>query len=96
MNVKPLSDKVLVQAIETGKISPGGIHIPPAAEGKPQRAIVIAVGPGRIDNNGKRIPMEVEPGDEVAYGKYTGVEVQVNDEHYIIMPESDILAVVNE
>jgi chaperonin GroES len=94
MKFKPLNDRVLVKTIEGPKESPGGIIIPPSAEGKPQKAEVIAVGPGKADENGKRIAMQVEAGDQIAFGKYSGVEVEINNEKLIVMPESDILGVV--
>lgn len=93
MRVVPLSNRVIVTPVKAEEVSPGGIIIPPAAEGKPQRAVVIAVGEGKIEN-GKLIPMSVDKGDHVVYGKYTGVEVKVDNEDFIIMPESDILGFI--
>jgi len=92
MRVVPLSNRVIVKPVKAEEVSPGGIIISTLKD-KPQRAVVIAVGEGKLED-GKLIPMSVEKGDHVVYGKYTGVEVSVDNEDFIIMPESDILGFI--
>jgi len=92
--VAPLSDRVVVKAIEETEQMRGGLYIPDTAKEKPQQGEVIAVGPGRTED-GKRVPMEVKAGDKVLYGKYSGTEVTIEGEQLLILRESDILAVVN-
>lgn len=94
MNIKPLADRVVVKPIEEEEKKQGGIIIPDTAKEKPQKGEIVAVGPGKIDENGKRIPMEVKVGDKVLFGKYAGTEVEIDGEQYLIMRESDILAVI--
>jgi chaperonin GroES len=94
MNVKPLADRVIVKALEPEEKTAGGIIIPDNAKEKPQKGEVIAVGPGKIADSGQKMPMEVKKGDKVLYGKYSGTEVTVDAEEYLIMRESDILAVI--
>ena len=96
MKIKPLADRVLVKRIEEEEVKKGGIIIPDTAKEKPQKGEVLAVGPGRIDENGKRIPMEVKVGDKILFSKYAGSEVKVGDEEYLIMREDDILAIIEE
>jgi chaperonin GroES len=92
MNVKPLSDRVVVKALEADTKTAGGIIIPDNAKEKPQKGKVIAVGPGKISDEGKVIAMEVKKGDTILYGKYSGTEITVDGEEYLILRESDILA----
>jgi chaperonin GroES len=94
-NVRPLSDRVVVQALEESEQSRGGLYIPDTAKEKPQQGKVIAVGPGKLSEQGERLSPDVKDGDTVLYGKYTGTEVTVEGEEYLILRESDILAVVN-
>lgn len=94
MNVKPLSDRVIVKPLEAEQKTAGGIIIPDNAKEKPQKGEVVAVGPGKISDNGQKIAMEVKKGDKVLYGKYSGSEVTVDGIEYMIMRESDILAVI--
>ena len=94
MTVKPLADRVLVRPLEAEEKKKGGIIIPDTAKEKPQQGEVVAVGPGRLDDAGKRVAMEVKKGDKVLFGKYSGTEVTVDDDDYLIMRESDILAVI--
>jgi chaperonin GroES len=94
MNVKPLADRVIVKALEAEEKTAGGIIIPDNAKEKPQKGEVIAVGPGKISDSGQKIAMEVKKGDKVLYGKYSGTEVTVDSKEYLIMRESDILAVI--
>jgi len=82
----------VVQPSEEEEVTKGGIILPDTAKEKPQRGVVIAVGPGRLDEEGKRIPMEVKKGDKVIYSKYAGSEIKQNDEEVLILRESDILA----
>ncbi len=92
--VAPLSDRVVVKAMEETEQMRGGLYIPDTAKEKPQQGEVIAVGPGRTED-GKRVPMEVKAGDKVLYGKYSGTEVTIDNEQLLILRESDILAIVN-
>jgi chaperonin GroES len=94
MNVKPLADRVVVKPLEAEQKTAGGIIIPDNAKEKPQKGEVVAVGPGKISDNGQKISMEVKKGDKVLYGKYSGTEVTVDGVEYMIMRESDILAVI--
>lgn len=94
MTVRPLADRVLVKPMEAQETKKGGIIIPDTAKEKPQEGEIIAVGPGRITDDGKKINLEVKVGDKILYGKYSGTEVNINDIEYLIMRESDILAVV--
>ena len=94
MKVKPLADRVLVEALEAAEKTAGGIYIPDNAKEKPQKGKVIAAGPGKASDAGALIKMEVKVGDIILYGKYSGTEVTVNDKEYLIMRESDILAVI--
>ncbi len=94
LKVKPLADRVVVKALEEAEQMRGGLYIPDTAKEKPQQGEVIAVGPGKMTEDGKRIEMELKAGDKVLYGKYSGTEVTVSDEQYLILRESDVLAVV--
>lgn len=97
MPITPLADRVIIQRFEEEEEkSKGGIIIPDTAKEKPQRGKVIAVGPGRVTDDGKRVPMEVKKGDEVLFGKYSGTEVKIDGVEYLIMHESDILAIVKK
>jgi chaperonin GroES len=92
--IRPLADRVVVKALEEAEQMRGGLYIPDTAKEKPQQGEVVAVGPGRITDDGKRVEMEVKPGDKVLYGKYSGTEVTVGEEQYLILRESDVLAIV--
>ena len=92
--IKPLSDRVLVKAIEKENEKRGGIIIPDTAKEKPQEGEVIAAGPGKRDENGKLIPMDVKAGDKILYGKYSGTEIKLDDEEYLIMHQDDILGIL--
>jgi chaperonin GroES len=95
MNLKPLGDRVIVQAIEEEETTASGIVLPDTAKEKPQRGKVLAVGDGKWDEDGeKRIPLDVAAGDEVLYSKYGGTEVQVEGEDLLVLRESDVLAKV--
>lgn len=93
---KPLNDHVLVKRLEQESVSKGGIIIPDTAKEKPAKGRVIAVGSGKLDKSGKRMPIEVKADEIVLFGKYSGSEVKLNNEDYIILREDDILAVVSE
>jgi len=94
MKVTPLSDRVLVKRLEASEDKRGGIIIPDTAKEKPQQGEVIAVGPGRISDEGKRVSPEVKKGQRVLIGKYSGTEVKIEGEEYIILREDDILGIV--
>jgi chaperonin GroES len=94
MNIRPLADRVVVKPMDPEKKREGGIIIPDTAKEKPMQGKVVAVGPGKISDNGEKIPMEVKVGDVVLYGKYSGTEVTIDDEEYLIMRESDIFAIM--
>lgn len=96
MQLKPLSDRVVVQILEQEEKTASGIYLPDTAKEKPQQGKVVAVGPGKVAQNGERIPMSVKAGDKVLFAKYAGTEVKLGAEEYLIMNESDILAVVEE
>ena len=95
MNVRPLHDRVLVKRIETEEQMRGGIIIPDTAKEKPQEAEVVAIGPGKVNDDGSRAPMDVAAGDRILIGKYSGSEIKIDDEDYVILREDEILAVVN-
>ncbi|UCF18723.1 MAG: co-chaperone GroES [Gemmatimonadota bacterium] len=94
MQLKPLADRVVVRPLEETEQMKGGLYIPDTAKEKPQQGEVVAVGPGRMSDDGKRIEVELKVGDRVIYGKYSGTEVTVEDEDYLILRESDVLAVL--
>lgn len=96
MNLKPLADRVVVKALEEEDKTPGGIILPETAKEKPQRGEVVAVGPGKLDEKGERMNMEVKKGNVVLYGKYAGTEIKVDGQEYLILRESDILAIVEK
>ncbi len=91
--VAPLSDRVVVKSLEETEQMRGGLYIPDTAKEKPQQGEIIAVGPGRFERD-KRVPMEIKVGDKVLYGKYSGSEVTIDNEQYLILRESDVLAVI--
>jgi chaperonin GroES len=94
MKIAPLADRVVVKALEDSETMRGGLYIPDTAKEKPQQGEIMAAGPGRYED-GKRIPLDVKVGDKVLYGKYSGTEVSVDNEQYLILRESDVLAVIN-
>lgn len=94
MKVKPLHDRILVKRLEEKEIKKGGIIIPDTAKEKPQEGEVIAVGPGKVGDDGKRQPMDVKVGDKILFGKYSGSEVKLDDEEFLIMREEDVLCVL--
>ena len=94
LKVAPLADRVVVKATEESEQMRGGLYIPDTAKEKPQQGEILAVGPGRFEKD-KRVPMELKVGDKVLYGKYSGTEVTLDAEQYLILRESDVLAVIN-
>jgi chaperonin GroES len=94
--IKPLEDRILVQANEAETTTASGIVIPDTAKEKPQEGTVLAVGPGRVDEKGKRIPVDVKVGDTVIYSKYGGTEVKYSGEEYLILSARDVLAVLDK
>ena len=94
MSIKPLDDRVLVKQSDAEEKTAGGIVLPDSAKEKPQRGKIIATGPGKMLDSGKRAPMSVKKGDEVFYGKYAGSEVEIDKETFVILRESEILAIV--
>jgi chaperonin GroES len=94
MNLKPLADRLVVEPLEQEEATSGGILLPETAKEKPQQGKVLAAGPGRTDDEGKRIVMDVKVGDKVLYAKYSGTEVKIDGKKLLILKESDILAIV--
>ena len=94
VKVAPLADRVVIKALEETESMRGGLYIPDTAKEKPQQGEIVAVGPGRFDE-GKRVPMDVKVGDKVLYRKYSGTEVTLDGDQYLILRESDVLAVIN-
>jgi chaperonin GroES len=95
VNIKPLEDKIVVQASEAETTTASGIVIPDTAKEKPQEGKVLAVGPGRVDDKGNRSPVDVAVGDVVIFSKYGGTEIKYNGEDYLVLSSRDVLAVVN-
>ena len=94
MKVRPLHDRILVKRLEEKEIKKGGIIIPDSAKEKPQEGEVIAVGPGKVGDDGKRQPMDVKAGDKILFGKYSGSEVKIDDKELLIMREEDVLCIL--
>ena len=94
MKIRPLHDRVLVERLEEKEVKKGGIIIPDTAKEKPQEAKVIAVGDGKVTDEGKKIPLDVKAGDKILFGKYSGSEVKIDDKEYLIMREEDVLAIL--
>ena len=96
MKLKPLGDKLVVKAAPNEEKTKGGLVLPDTVKEKPVEGEVVAVGPGRVNDNGERQPMEVKPGDRVIYSKYSGTEVKLEDETFLVIAERDVLAVVEK
>jgi len=96
VSIKPLEDRIVVQAVEAEQTTASGLVIPDTAKEKPQEGEVLAVGPGRIDDNGNRVPMDVAVGNRVIYSKYGGTEIKYAGEDYLILSARDVLAVVGD
>ena len=95
-NIRPLGDRVLIRPIQWEETTKSGIVLPDTAREKPQKGEVIAVGPGRFDEDGDRIPMDVKQGDRVLFAKYAGTELKIDEDEFLILSEKDILAIVSE
>ncbi|MCL2541669.1 MAG: co-chaperone GroES [Nocardioidaceae bacterium] len=95
INIKPLEDRIVIKQVEAEQTTASGLVIPDTAKEKPQEGEVLAVGPGRVDDNGNRVPLEVAVGDKVIYSKYGGTEVKYAGEDYLILSARDILAVIS-
>ena len=94
MKIRPLHDRLLVERLEEKEVKKGGIIIPDTAKEKPQEGKVIAVGNGKVTDEGKKIPLDVKAGDKILFGKYSGSEVKIDDKDYLIMREDDVLAIL--
>jgi len=96
MKVKPLQDRILVKRLEEEEKTKGGIIIPDAAKEKPQEGIVIAVGDGKVLENGKKAPLSVKAGDKILFGKYSGTEIKIDGEEHLIMREDDVFGILED
>ena len=96
MNVRPLHDRIIVQRLEEGEQKIGGIIIPDSAKEKPQQGKVIAAGNGKTKDDGQRLPLDVKAGDTILFGKYSGQEIKLDGEEYLIMREDEVLAVIDD
>jgi chaperonin GroES len=94
MKIRPLHDRILVKRVEEQEVKKGSIIIPDTAKEKPQEGKVIAVGTGKVGEDGKKIPLDVKAGDRILFGKYSGSEVKVEDEEYLILKEEDVLGII--
>ena len=94
MKIRPLHDRIIVKRMEEQEVKKGGIIIPDSAKEKPLEGKVIAVGNGKVADDGKKIPLDVKAGDKILFGKYSGSEVKVEDEEYLILREEDVLAII--
>jgi chaperonin GroES len=95
MNIRPLNDRILVKRVEEVQKTAGGIIIPDTAKEKPQEGKVVSVGPGKMDDHGNRIALEVKEGDRILFSKYAGTEIKIDGEEHIFMREDDILGILN-
>jgi chaperonin GroES len=95
-NIRPLGDRVVVKAVDREEQTKSGIYLPDTAKEKPQEAIVVAVGPGKLQDNGTRVPIDLNEGDKILFSKYSGTEIKQGTEEYLILRESDILAVITD
>jgi chaperonin GroES len=96
MNIRPLNNRVLIKRIEELSRTPGGLFLPDTAKEKPIEGEVLAVGEGRVDDNGKLVPMTVKVGDRIVFSKYSGTEIKLEGEEYLLMREDDILGIVEK
>ena len=95
MKIRPMHDRILVERLEEKEVKKGGIIIPDTAKEKPQEGKVIAVGNGKVTDDGKKLPLDVKAGDTILFGKYSGSEVKIDDKEYLILKEEDVLAVLD-
>ena len=96
MKIRPLGDRVVVQAVERGDQTKSGIYLPDTVQEKPQEAIVMAVGPGKLLESGTRVPIDLKEGDKILFSKYSGTEIKQDDQEYLILRDTDVLAVIVE
>ena len=96
MNIRPLGERIVLKVLESEEKTKSGIVLPDTAKEKPQMGEVLAVGNGRILDNGQKVALEVKPGDKVLFAKYAGTEVKLDGEEYMVLKESDVLAIVNQ
>jgi chaperonin GroES len=96
MTVRPLRDRLIVRRLEEGEQKSGGIIIPDTAKEKPQQGTVLAVGKGKVNDDGKRVPLDVKAGDRILFGKYSGQEIKLDGEEYLIVKEDEVLAVIED
>ena len=96
MKVKPLNDRVLVKRLEEVQVTKGGIYIPDTAKEKPVEGKVISVGPGKVNDQGNRVPLNLKEGDKILFGRYAGSEIKIEGEEYLMMREDDILAIIED
>jgi chaperonin GroES len=94
MNIKPLGERIVIKVLESEEKTKSGIVLPDTAKEKPQMGEILAVGPGKTLENGQKVPMEVKVGDKVLFAKYAGTEVKLDDEEYMVLKESDVLAII--
>ena len=94
IKIRPLDDRVVVEPVEAEETTAGGIVLPDTAKEKPQEGKVVAVGKGRVADDGKQLPLETKVGDKILYGKYSGTEVNIDEKEYLIVKEEDVLAIV--
>jgi chaperonin GroES len=94
MNIRPLHDRIIIQRLEEGEQKVGGIIIPDSAKEKPQQGKVIAAGSGKTKDDGKRVPLDVTAGDTILFGKYSGQEIKLDGQDYLIMKEDEVLAII--
>ena len=95
MKIRPLNDRILVIRVDEDQKSPGGIIIPDTAKEKPQEGKIVATGPGKLDENGKRVPLEVRKGDRILFSKYAGTEIKIDGVEHLFMKEDDVLGVLD-
>jgi chaperonin GroES len=96
MKVKPLNDRVLVKRLEEVQVTKGGIYIPDTAKEKPVEGKVISVGPGKVNDQGNRVPLNLKEGDKILFGRYAGSEIKIEGDEYLMMREDDILAIIED
>ena len=94
MKIRPLHDRIIVKRMEEQEVKKGGIIIPDSAKEKPQEGKVIAVGQGKVNDDGKKVPLDVKTGDKILFGKYSGSEVTLDNEEYLILREEDVLCIL--
>ncbi len=96
IGLRPLGDRVVIKPLAREEVTKSGIVLPDTAKEKPQQGEVVAVGPGRVDDNGQRVPMEISVGDIIVYAKYSGNEIKLGQEEYLILSEKDVLAKIQK